>query len=588
MEDKTFSDYLASYRRNRAITHLILACLVAISLLVAIFWPPVFRSSSTILIEEQEIPSDLVRSTITSFAAQRLQTISQRVMTRSNLMAIVEKFNLYEKQRKKETNEEIIERMRKDISFETLSADVIDPRSGHPTKATIAFSLSFDGHDARLVQQIANEITSLYLEENLKMRTRQTAEASDFLGDEVKQIGAYANELEMKLARFKESHINELPEHKQNLLMNREKVDTELKEIEFQIRSLQERNSMLDYQLLQTPKQSSITTDSGQHILGPTEKLKALHSQALSLTALYSDKHPDVLSLRQQIEALEKEVGIVDDNPSDQQKHLKDYQTKRVQLSERYGSNHPDIAALDKKIASLEKSIANSAPLRGDQDKGLDKSADNPVYLNLSGQREVNNLELKALVKRRGELQEKKQEYENRMMSSPDVERQYISLLRDLENTNLRYRELKAKQMEAQIAEQLEKKSKGEHFSIVEPPTLPEKPIRPNRPLIIVLGLILSLGLSAGYVFLREAVDKTIRKSSHVTALVGIPPLALIPYVEDEERLNVSNLKRGHLLFVIAGGLLATLLVILLIHFFLLPLDVLWFRGLNKLDRMMP
>ena len=142
---KELSDYIDAFRRRRTSILSLAAGIFAISVIAALFWPPTYRSTATILIEEQEIPSELIRSTITSFATERIQVISQTAMTRANLMQIIEKYDLYRSKRRTETTDEILERMRKDVSVQMINSDVMDPRTGRPTSATIAFTLSFDG-----------------------------------------------------------------------------------------------------------------------------------------------------------------------------------------------------------------------------------------------------------------------------------------------------------------------------------------------------------------------------------------------------------------------------------------------------------
>jgi succinoglycan biosynthesis transport protein ExoP len=581
MEDKNLSDYLAALRRYRRAFAGICGSLIALSLLAALLWPAVYRSAAVILIEEQEIPPDLVRSTITSYAAQRLQTINQRVMTRSNLLAIVDKFGLYAEERKRETSDEILERMREDIAFQTISAEVIDPRSGHPTMATIAFSLSFDGRNPGLVQKVTNEITNLYLEENLKNRTQKTAEASDFLKSEVEQIGATAAELEKKLSAFKGSHLDALPEQKPLIHQQAERAETEIREIDLQIRNLQERNTLIDSQLMQISPESPVLS-SGERVSTPSERLKTLRTAYLSLAARYSARHPDVVKMRQEIEALERKTGEVDAS-SDEAKHLEELRTERAALSEKYAANHPDIASLDRRIAALERDLAHRPNRARAVQRLAETGADNPIYLNLLAQKEGNGLEIAGLGQRRTELRAKLAEYDKKLQQTPEVERQYLALARDWENAALRYRELKAKLMEAQIGEQLERKSKGERFSVVEPPLLPEKPIKPNRPVIAALGLVLALAAALSYVLLRENLDTTVRKAGHIAALAGVPPLAVIPHVDLREG-RPGRVRRRLILW---GGTAALLgLALLLTHWLWVPLDVLWFRGMRKIDSL--
>jgi uncharacterized protein involved in exopolysaccharide biosynthesis len=139
-------DYLKIVKKRRKFLIIPMIVIALLSIILAVVLPSTFRSAATILIEEQEIPSELVKSTVTTFADQRIQIISQRIMSRSNLVEIIKKFDLYADDRKSKTEEVILEKMRKSIKVETISADVIDPRSGAPTKATIAFALTFDDH----------------------------------------------------------------------------------------------------------------------------------------------------------------------------------------------------------------------------------------------------------------------------------------------------------------------------------------------------------------------------------------------------------------------------------------------------------
>src|SRR3569832_1174686 len=140
---KSLQDYLAMLRRRRILIASIASLVVLATVIVALSLPPLYRASATILIEQQEIPADLVRSTVSSYADQRIQSINQRVMTRGNLVDIIRKYDLYPEERRSQPLESVVERMRIDIQMKMLSADVMDPRSGRPMLATFAFTLSF-------------------------------------------------------------------------------------------------------------------------------------------------------------------------------------------------------------------------------------------------------------------------------------------------------------------------------------------------------------------------------------------------------------------------------------------------------------
>ena len=169
-EGRSLAETLAVFRRRRWLMAGVFAALLAVGVAVALLLPAVYRSTATILIKEQEIPQEFVRSTVTSFADERIQVISQQVMTRATLLDLVERYQLYASARQRETSEEIIERMRRDIKLTPISAEVTDRRTGAPGKATIAFTLSYDSEVPAAAQKIANELTTLFLNENVKNR----------------------------------------------------------------------------------------------------------------------------------------------------------------------------------------------------------------------------------------------------------------------------------------------------------------------------------------------------------------------------------------------------------------------------------
>lgn len=181
---KGLQDYIAIFRRRTWEAVIPFAALLLVTMVVALILPPVYRSSATILIEEPDVPRELVTSTITSFADQRLQIINQRVMATQNLLDIVRKYDLYADKRRDLPLSEVIEDMREDIGMQLVSAEVRDPKSGGPTKATIAFKVSFDHGRPETAQRVANEVVSLYLSENLRERQEKATETAAFLEGE--------------------------------------------------------------------------------------------------------------------------------------------------------------------------------------------------------------------------------------------------------------------------------------------------------------------------------------------------------------------------------------------------------------------
>ena len=492
-------------------------------------------------------------------------------------MQIIEKYDLYRRRRQYDTTEEILDRMRKDIDVEMINADVIDPRSGRPTPATIAFTLSFDGDGAGVTQKVATELTSLFLNENVKTRTEKATETYSFLSDEANKLKQHITDLETKMAAFKEKNAGRLPELRQFNLQLRERTESDLRDLETQLRSLDDRKFYLEGQLAQINPLTPTVGAEGQQILDPVTQLKTLRSQYITALAKYAPDHPDVVRLRRQIEGLEKQVGDVDSS-TEQAKTLAELRTQLAAAREKYSPDHPDVVRLTKAVAAQEEALKKKSTPEMTVAK---EKPDNPAYLTMQAQLEGIKSQMESLSAQRDALKIKLADYDKRLQQTPEVERNYLVLTRDYDDSVRRYQELKAKQNEAQVGQELEKERKGERFSLIDPPQLPEQPVKPNRPAIIILGLLLSMASGLGFAAVAEGMDSSVRGARGVTAVLESPPLSIIPYLQNNEDLVRTQKTKRIVIAVFASSFV---LLLLLIHFFWTPLDVLWFKGLRKVD----
>ena len=568
-------DYLSAFKRRRGMILLIAGIVFTLGLITAFIWPPTYQSASTILIEEQEIPVELIQSTVTSYAAQRIQVISQRVMTRSNLLEIVEKYNLYESERKRQTTEEVLFNMREDIGIDMITAEVMDPRTGRPTAATIAFSVGFEGDDPVLVQKVANELTTLYLNENQTTRTEKAEETYVFLTEEASRLGEEISRLEAELANFKEQHVNELPELRDLNTQSMQRTEREIDNIDTQLSGLEERKIYLQGQLALLDPYAG----SGD-LLSPAARLDALRTEYIRLASRYSPDHPDVTSIKREIAALEQETGIAE-SADDKRARLQVLEQELSVARKTYTAEHPDIKRLQREITALEDDLRNPppAPARASTVTG----ADNPAYVNLQSQYEAANTEIRSLREQRIRLMSKMEEYERRLLMTPKVEQEYRAIVRDLNNTTERYQNIKAKQMTAEVAQELEKERKGEKFTLIDPAILPEEPVSPNRPAIIFLSLVLALGAGVGSAAVAESMDKAVRGTKGLISVLQMAPLAVIPYLATEADTRRERTRKRVILASVVAGIV---IILLLIHFLFSPLDVLWFRGMRKMDNL--
>lgn len=574
---KGLGDYLAILNRRKKQFIVPAVIIFVISVLLAIGLPSVYQSKATILIEQQEIPTDLVRSTVTSYAGERIQVISQKVMTTENLSKIINNYDLYKEDRKTTSMSILVDEMREEINLEMISADVVDPRSGRPTTATIAFTLSFNNKSPRVSQKVTNELVSLFLNANLERRAKSAIETTGFLAAESKKLEEKVSKLETDLAAFKEKNVNNLPELQQLNIQLMNRAETDLKGVEQQIRSLEERKIYLSSELAQISPDAIIPTAKGG-VLGPRSRLKELQTQLISLSSRYAATHPDIIKTKKEIAALRQEVGDTDET-EELREQIKELKVQKALLQDKYSAEHPDVKKINRSLLKVQAALKNAkkkSKAQGEEDV----DADNPVYIQLQSQLEAAKSEYNSLQKLRKELIDKVRDYEDRLLKSPQVEREYRDLTRDYENAMAKYKEVKAKQLEAELAESLERENKGERFSLIEPPLIPEKPSKPNRLAIFLLGFIFSLAGGVGTVAVAEALSDSIKSVSGLVQVTGEPPLISVPYIEIEsEKYKQEQYKK----LAIKIGLAAIVVIIIIFHFFIKPLDVLWFVVMRRL-----
>jgi uncharacterized protein involved in exopolysaccharide biosynthesis len=576
---KDLYDYLALLRRRKTLILMVAASLLAASAALAFLLPAVYRSTATILIEEQEIPPDLVRSAIATYADQRIETIKQQVLSRSTLWKIVEQHDLYKSLRKRNPPEEILARFVKDIQIDVMNVKVIDKRTQNPTQATIAFTLAYDGESAELAQKVANELTSLFLGENLKTRERHAQETTAFLKRESENLSHHIQELEQKLSGVKQRAEGALPELVQLNMQLLSQVQREIIESDREIRSLKERKTYLEGELATLKPHTPIISASGERLLDTSERLKALRAQHASASGYLAPDHPDIIKLKQELSSLEKEAsgaGAIDGR-DELSKRLMAERASLAALRERVGALHPDVVRLQDVVASLDREL-RAAVARPAQSPPV--KPENPAYINIQSQLASTMASLQSQEAARIDLKRRMAVYAKRVESTPTVEPQYLDLLRDRENSVRKHQEITSRLMEAQVSGELEVQRKGERFSLINPPELPEKPDRPNRLAILLLGAFLAMAGGVGAGVAADNVDRRIYTADQLRRVMRVAPLAVIPYLPTESELTALGRRRA--VFGLAGlGVVVAGAVAL--HLAWMPLDVLWYAIMRKL-----
>ncbi|WP_279244996.1 GumC family protein [Candidatus Litorirhabdus singularis] len=574
-QSQSLADILAGLKRRRKQMAIVGAVVLAIAVMAALFWPPTYTSSATILIEEQEIPEDMVRSTITSYANQQVEVIRQRVLTLANIMQLVERFELYDADElARKPRMEIAEDFIDAVNLDLLNADIIDPRSGRPTQATIAFTLDFSADTPRKSLNVANELVNLFLNENLRSRSEQTSSTSDFLRKESDSLESEVRALEEAISIYKSQNQNSLPESFQVNMQNLTRFQSQLIASESRLRELQKRELQLKQRLASTSEYAPSILPTGQAILGDVDRLKALKSEYSSIKARYSPNHPDVQRLLREIETLEAQVGRPDD--FDELLRRKAAANSELEgLLAKYSSDHPDVVAKQKMVAVIDQEIDSF------DGESVQAEPDNPAYLVLDNELKSLQMEKSALTQQVVQLSSDVDALNLAAAKAPNVEREYSELQRNLSVASAKFLDLRIKLKEAELAGELEEGRKGQRFTLIDPPALPEQPASPNRPLIFFLGVVLALGAALGSALVMEALDPSLRSVRSVSELMGIAPLVTIPYILTPEEQAAKRPQRKFLL-TIGGAAVALIIVLTMIHIFYKPLDVLWFVILQK------
>ena len=568
-------------RRQKILFLVAFLAIFILSIIVAFVLPPVYRSQSTILIEEQQIPQEFVQTTITSYVEERLQVITKQILSRPRLLEIIKEFNLYTEMKDRYTTEEIVKKMRAAISFEMINTDVTDRRTGRPTTATIAFSLGYEGKNPSTVQKVANKLTSLYLEANLKTREQRASNITTFLERELKNLKNKIDEKESKISQFKQEHGQELPEYRTINMQALSRLNQHINQITMQVRSQQERKIYLEGQLANVDPLLPVVTDEGKTMMNPRERLKYLRLQLISLQSQLSDRHPDVKKMKGEIAELEAKVGKTNDSRG-KIKQLKNSETRLAVLKGKLGPKHPDVIKLEKEIKLLKTQIANLKAETAVNKLG-ENEPENPAYINLKTQIASAEMEISSLNQEKKQLEEKINHYQQLIDNTPLVEQEYNDLIRDQQADQTRYQEIMNKLMEAKISQGMEESQQAERFTIIDPALTPEKPTKPNRLAIVLIGFVLALGAGVGLGAVRESLNDAIKTEEELGRLTGLPVLTSIPLMESHKEQRQKRNKK--IIVVLLLGVVIAL-GLLLFHLYVMPLDILTLKLQRKFSRL--
>jgi polysaccharide chain length determinant protein (PEP-CTERM system associated) len=475
--------------------------------------PNLYRSTATVLVERQQVPEAFVRPTVTNEIDTRLRTISQEILSRARLESLIDRFNLYADLRKgRADSEEIVTRMRRDIQVEVNS-------SGRQP-ATIAFSLTYRGRDPKTVAEVTNTLASFYVEENLRARERQANGTTEFLRGQLSETKKRLDAQERRVSDFKQRHMGELPQQMQANLASMDTLNTQLRlNNDNQLRAGDRREALIT-QLAEAESLASAGVAPalpGVTPPAPAPDAPALHVARLrqelaSAQARFTDAHPTVIRLKDELATAEREV--VPEKPSP--------------------------------TAKTEPAPVPSAP-------------PNPYVLRLRESLRAAEGEMKILKAEEQRLRGAIGSYQARVESTPRREQEFQDISRDYDSTKELHQSLMKRYEEAQLAESMEQRQKGEQFRILDPALPSSVTVAPNRPALVVVALVLSLGLGVAAAMLAEKLDTSFHSASELFASTAVPVLVSIPKILTEADLPR---RRSRLRLGTAAALLALVVMV--------------------------
>jgi len=536
VQDEGFSlqDFAGLLRRRGRSMIAVSFAIVLLTIVVTYSIGNLYRSTGTIIIETPEVSQSFLPGTYQSpNREQRIARIRDGVMTRTNLGNIIEKHDLYTEERDGGEAASAAGMLRKNIELELLLSQD-DPRSRDDGQV-IGFTVSYYHPDPNLSKVVARDVVDLYLTVNRQRRQDAYLETAAALAREAENLSLQVSRYEAELAKFKGKYPGALPEDRNYNRSVIERKSRDLDSLDREIRSLQERKTLLQNQMAQTPPYVAAVGPDGQVVASSADRIGLLEAEYLRLIGIYSENHPDVLRVKREIEAL---TGG-DAGPALRMAAEAQLAVKRAQLSDaraQYGANHPDVLSLSRSVAALERQLAEMP------DDGAETTPpNNPAYTNLQLQlRGVNN-ELTALRRDRRLVENQTVELDRKAQVAPEVERQYLELTRDLDLARQQYQDIKSRQMAAERAGVLEQEELSERYVVTQTPGLPFQPAFPKRPLFIVIGVFLALTIGLAYGISAEALDGTVRTTRDLQTIMDMPPIAAVPEILTVEEVKASR-----------------------------------------------
>jgi protein tyrosine kinase modulator len=479
----TFDDYLAIFRRRKWTLLICLAVCTTAGYLLSLVLPKQYTSQTVILVQQLAVPDSYVTDISSGDLKQRLTALQQQILSRSALEAIINKFGLYSDERAQVSMETFVARLQKKIKVTPVK-----PMPESNSTQLPGFILSVSDRDRALAQKLCNEVSAMFLNENVRVRQKQAQGTTEFLTKTVEDAKKRLDEQDAKLAAFKSRYLGALPDDQQANLSILSGLNNQLQAANEALSRAQEDKTFAESMLAQ----QSASQSGGSPSL--EKQLADMRSQLSALQIKYTDEHPDVMRLKQ------------------------------------------NISDLKQKIAASEKS--------GVPANKTEMAVDTPEIQQLRAQVHQYDAIVKEKTAEQRDIQRQIAMYQGRVQLSPNVEQQYKQLTRDYQAAMDSYNDLLKKRSDSAMESDINSQQRSAEFRVLDPPNLPDSPSFPNPLYFTLGGFGAGLAFGLGAMVLGEARDKTLRTEDDVEFFLQLPTLANIPSVGNARR-NASTGKQG-------------------------------------------
>ena len=494
---ETFEDFFDIIERRKWWIIMPFLLVILTGLTYALVAPRVYEAETLILVQPQKVPEDYVRSIVSGDVEDRLKTISQQVTSRTNLERIIQNFDLYDNPDTSLALHRKVELMRRKIKIDVAN------RSGRRETEPNSFKIFFQYKDATKARDVTNALTANFIEENLRSRESQAIGTSDFIIDELESVKLQLIDKEEELKRYRESYMGGLPEQLETNLSTLERLQAHLDQLHKNLRDAENRRIVVQTQIVEEEKRrAELALSSGSPAQRPRD-LPSLRAELTFLKSKYSQRHPNVIQLKEQIRELE--------------------------------------AAKAKKEADAVEGETVT--------EGLDQT--------LPSQLQEIELEIKSLKAEIPSIRSQIERLQTKVEETPKREQELLTLNRDYENLKGLYESLLQRKLEAKIAVSLERKQKGEQFRVIDPAKVPAEPVKPNMRRLMLLTLLLGLCLGLGLAFLVEAGDKSYKTPNELENDVKLPILMTMPIHYTEKQARIIKLNKALTVTSVVAGFTA-------------------------------